>query len=97
MKMFRRKELSLEELRAISKTFRRNIIFIEKIISKRKTYIYVEFLDKKRNKYVRVYEDKIKVHNLIFSNKLDLNGKQIKSDIGETKERRNVLNYLGLN
>ena len=73
------------------------IIFIEKIISKRKTYIYVEFLDKNRNKYVRVYEEKIKVRNLIFSNKLDLNGKQIKSDIGETKERRNVLNYLGLN
>lgn len=94
--MFIRKELRAEEIRAISKTVRRNIIFIEKIISKRKTYIYVEFLDKNRNKYVRVYEDKIKVRNLIFSNKLDLNGKQIKSDIGETKERRNVLNYLGL-
>jgi hypothetical protein len=97
MKMFIRKELSPEEIRAISKTVRRNIIFIEKIISKRKTYIYVEFLDKNRNKYVRVYEEKIKVSSLIFSNKLDLNGKQIKSDIGETKERRNVLNYLGLN
>ena len=95
--MFIRKELRAEEIRAISKTVRRNIIFIEKIISKRKTYIYVEFLDKNRNKYVRVYEEKIKVSNLIFSNKLDLNGKQIKSDIGETKERRNVLNYLGLN
>lgn len=95
--MFIRKELSPEEIRAISKTVRRDIIFIEKIISKRKTYIYVEFLDKNRNKYVRVYEEKIKVSNLIFSNKLDLNGKQIKSDIGETKERRNVLNYLGLN
>jgi hypothetical protein len=95
--MFIRKELSPEEIRAISKTVRRNIIFIEKIISKRKTYIYVEFLDKNRNKYVRVYEEKIKVSSLIFSNKLDLNGKQIKSDIGETKERRNVLNYLGLN
>ena len=95
--MFIRKELSPEKIRAISKTVRRNIIFIEKIISKRKTYIYVEFLDKNRNKYVRVYEEKIKVRNLIFSNKLDLNGKQIKSDIGETKERRNVLNYLGLN
>lgn len=94
--MFIRKELRAEEIRAISKTVRRNIIFIEKIISKRKTYIYVEFLDKNRNKYVRVYEEKIKVHNLIFSNKLDLNGKQIKSDIGETKERRTVLNYLGL-
>ena len=89
--------MSPEEIRAISKTVRRNIIFIEKIISKRKTYIYVEFLDKNRNKYVRVYEEKIKVSSLIFSNKLDLNGKQIKSDIGETKERRNVLNYLGLN
>ena len=95
--MFIRKELRAEEIRAISKTVSRNIIFIEKIISKRKTYIYVEFLDKNRNKYVRVYEEKIKVRNLIFSNKLDLNGKQIKSDIGETKERRNVLNYLGLN
>lgn len=95
--MFIRKELSPEEIRAISKTVRRDIIFIEKIISKRKTYIYVEFLDKNRNKYVRVYEEKIKVSSLIFSNKLDLNGKQIKSDIGETKERRNVLNYLGLN
>lgn len=95
--MFTRKELSSEEIRAISKTVRRNIIFIEKIISKRKTYIYVEFLDENRNKCVRVYEEKIKVYNLIFSNKLDLNGKQIKSDIGETKERRNVLNYLGLN
>lgn len=95
--MFIRKELSPEEIRAISKTVRRNIIFIEKIIYKRKTYIYVEFLDKNRNKYVRVYEEKIKVSSLIFSNKLDLNGKQIKSDIGETKERRNVLNYLGLN
>lgn len=95
--MFIRKELRAEEIRAISKTVRRDIIFIEKIISKRKTYIYVEFLDKNRNKYVRVYEEKIKVSSLIFSNKLDLNGKQIKSDIGETKERRNVLNYLGLN
>ena len=95
--MFIRKELRAEEIRGISKTVRRNIIFIEKIISKRKNYIYVEFLDKNRNKYVRVYEEKIKVRNLIFSNKLDLNGKQIKSDIGETKERRNVLNYLGLN
>lgn len=95
--MFIRKELRAEEIRAISKTVRRNIIFIEKIISKRKTYIYVEFLDKNRNKYVRVYEEKIKVSSLIFSIKLDLNGKQIKSDIGETKERRNVLNYLGLN
>lgn len=95
--MFIRKELNSKEIRAISKTVRRNIIFIEKIISKRKTYIYVEFLDENRNKYVRVYEEKIKVSNLIFSNKLDLNGKQIKSDIGETKERRNVLNYLGLN
>ena len=95
--MFIRKELSPEEIRAISKTVRRNIIFIEKIISKRKTYIYVEFLDENRNKYVRVYEEKIKVSSLIFSNKLDLNGKQIKSDIGETKERRTVLNYLGLN
>lgn len=94
--MFIRKELTVEEIRAISKTVRRNIIFIEKIISKRKTYIYVEFLDENRNKYVRVYEEKIKVRNLIFSNKLDLNGKQIKSDIGETKERRTVLNYLGL-
>lgn len=94
--MFIRKELRAEEIRAISKTVRRNIIFIEKIISKRKTYIYVEFLDENRNKYVRVYEEKIKVCNLIFSNKLDLNGKQIKSDIGETKERRTVLNYLGL-
>lgn len=95
--MFIRKELNPKEIRAISKTVRRNIIFIEKIISKRKTYIYVEFLDENRNKYVRVYEEKMKVSNLIFSNKLDLNGKQIKSDIGETKERRNVLNYLGLN
>lgn len=94
--MFIRKELRAEEIRAISKTVRRNIIFIEKIISKRKTYIYVEFLDENRNKYVRVYEEKIKVRNLIFSNKLDLNGKQIKSDIGETKERRTVLNHLGL-
>ena len=95
--MFIRKELNSKEIRAISKTVRRNIIFIEKIISKRKTYIYVEFLDENRNKYVRVYEEKMKVSNLIFSNKSDLNGKQIKSDIGETKERRNVLNYLGLN
>ena len=94
--MFIRKELNSKEIRAISKTVRRNIIFIEKIISKRKTYIYVEFLDENRNKYVRVYEEKMKVSNLIFSNKSDLNGKQIKSDIGETKERRNVLNYLGL-
>lgn len=94
--MFIRKELNPKEIRAISKTVRRNIIFIEKIISKRKTYIYVEFLDENRNKYVRVYEEKMKVSNLIFSNKLDLNGKQIKSDIGETKERRTVLNYLGL-
>lgn len=34
--MFIRKELRAEEIRAISKTVRRNIIFIEKIISKRK-------------------------------------------------------------
>lgn len=65
--MFIRKELNPKEIRAISKTVRRNIIFIEKIISKRKTYIYVEFLDKNRNKYVRVYEEKIKVCYYILS------------------------------
>ena len=43
-----------------------------------------------------MYENKIKVHNLIFSNKSDLKGKQTKSDIRITKEQRKVLNYLGL-
>mgnify|MGYP000988335957 CR=1 FL=1 len=32
--MYKRKELSTQELRAIAKKIRRNIIFIEKIISK---------------------------------------------------------------
>ena len=41
--MFTRKELSPEEIRAISKTVRRNIIFIEKIISKRKTTYMLNF------------------------------------------------------
>ena len=43
-----------------------------------------------------MYENKIKIHNLIFSNKSDLNGKQTKSDIRITKEQKNVLQYLGL-
>ena len=98
--MFIRKEMSPEEFRTISKKLRRNIIFVEKIISKgnkvKKTYIYLKFLDENRNKYVRVYHDKIKVKNIIFSTKLDLNGKQIKADIRITKEQRKVLNYLGL-
>lgn len=94
--MFRRKELSLEELRAISKTVRRDIIFIEKIISKGKTYIYVEFLDENRNKYVRVYENKLKVHNILYSHRTDSNCNKVKSNIRITKEQRNVLNYLGL-
>ena len=94
--MFTRKELSPEEFRAISKKIRRDIIFIEKIISKGKTYIFIKFIDENKNKYLRVYENKIKVHNLIFSNKSDLNGKQTKSDIRITKQQRNVLQYLGL-
>ena len=94
--MFIRKEMSPEEFRTISKKLRRNIIFVEKIISKGKTYIYVKFLDKNRNKYLRVYQNKIKVHNLIFNSKSDLKGKQTKSDFRITKEQRNVLNYLGL-
>ena len=98
--MFIRKELSLEEFRAIAKKVRRDIIFVEKIISKgnkvEKTYIYLKFLDENRNKYVRVYHDKIKVKNIIFSTKSDLNGKQIKADIRTTKKQQNVLKYLGL-
>ena len=94
--MYKRKELSPEELRAISKKLRRNIIFVEKIISKEKTYIFIKFIAEDKNKYVRLYENKIKVHNLIFSNKSDLKGKQTKSDIRITKEQRKVLNYLGL-
>lgn len=98
--MFIRKELSLEEFRAIAKKVRRDIIFVEKIISKgnkvKKTYIYLKFLDENRNKYLRVYQNKIKVHNLIFNSKSDLKGKQTKSDFRITKEQRNVLNYLGL-
>lgn len=94
--MFIRKEMSPEEFRAISKKIRRDIIFIEKIISKGKTYIFIKFIDENKNKYLRVYENKIKVHNLIFSNKSDLNGKQTKSDIRITKEQKNVLQYLGL-
>ena len=94
--MFIRKEMSPEEFRAISKKLRRNIIFVEKIISKGKTYIFIKFIDEDKNKYLRVYEEKIKVHNLIFSNKSDLNGKQSKSYIRTTKEQRNVLQYLGL-
>ena len=98
--MYKRKELSTQELRAIAKKIRRNIIFIEKIISKgnkvKKTYIYLKFLDENRNKYVRVYHDKIKVKNIIFSTKSDLNGKQIKADIRTTKKQQNVLKYLGL-
>lgn len=94
--MFIRKEMSPEEFRAISKKIRRDIIFIEKIISKGKTYIFIKFIDENKNKYLRVYENKIKIHNLIFSNKSDLNGKQTKSDIRITKEQKNVLQYLGL-
>ena len=94
--MYKRKELSTQELRAIAKKIIRNIIFIEKIISKEKTYIFIKFIDEDKNKYLRVYEEKIKVHNLIFSNKSDLNGKQSKSYIRTTKEQRNVLQYLGL-
>lgn len=94
--MFIRKEYSPEEFRAIAKKLRRNIIFVEKIISKEKTYIFIKFIDEDKNTYLRVYEEKIKVHNLIFSNKSDLKGKQTKSDIRITKEQRKVLNYLGL-
>lgn len=94
--MYKRKELSTQELRAIAKKLRRNIIFVEKIISKKKTYIFIKFIAEDKNKYVRLYENKIKVHNLIFSNKSDLKGKQTKSDIRITKEQRKVLNYLGL-
>lgn len=94
--MYKRKELSTQELRAIAKKLRRNIIFVEKIISKEKTYIFIKFIDEDKNTYLRVYEEKIKVHNLIFSNKSDLKGKQTKSDIRITKEQRKVLNYLGL-
>lgn len=94
--MYKRKELSTQELRAIAKKLRRNIIFVEKIISKEKTYIFIKFIAEDKNKYVRLYENKIKVHNLIFSNKSDLKGKQTKSDIRITKEQRKVLNYLGL-
>ena len=68
--MFIRKEMSPEEFRAISKKIRRDIIFIEKIISKGKTYIFIKFIDENKNKYLRVYENKIKIHNLIF-NKLN--------------------------
>ena len=94
--MYKRKELSTQELRATAKKLRRNIIFVEKIISKEKTYILIKFIAEDKNKYVRLYENKIKVHNLIFSNKSDLKGKQTKSDIRITKEQRKVLNYLGL-
>ncbi|MBF0989889.1 MAG: hypothetical protein HXK70_03860 [Clostridiales bacterium] len=94
--MYKRKELSPEELRAISKKLRRNIIFVEKIISKEKNYIFIKFIDENKNKYLRVYENELKVHNLIFSNKSDLDGKQTKSDIRITKQQKNVLQYLGL-
>ena len=90
--MFIRKEMSPEEFRTISKKLRRDIVFVEKIISKGKTYIFIKFIDENKNKYVRLYENKIKVHN----NKSDLKGKQTKSDIRITKEQRKVLNYLGL-
>ena len=62
----------------------------------KKTYIYLKFLDENRNKYVRVYHDKIKVKNIIFNTKSDLNGKQIKANSRTTKEQQNVLKYLGL-
>ena len=94
--MFIRKEMSPEEFRAISKKIRRDIIFVEKIISKEKTYIFIKFIDENKNKYLRVYENKLKVHNLIFSSKSDLDGKQTKSDIKLLKEQRNILQYLGL-
>ena len=94
--MYKRKELSLEEIRAISKKVRRKIIFIEKIISKEKTYIFIKFIDGYKNKYVRVYEEKIKVHNLIYGHRIDINGSKVKSDIRITNEQRNVLKYLGL-
>lgn len=61
--MFIRKEMSPEEFRTISKKLRRNIIFVEKIISKEKTYIFIKFIAEDKNKYVRLYENKIKVHN----------------------------------
>lgn len=94
--MFIRKEMSPEEFRTISKKLRRNIIFVEKIISKEKNYIFIKFIDENKNKYLRVYENELKVHNLIFSNKSDLDGKQTKSDIRITKQQKNVLQYLGL-
>lgn len=56
----------------------------------------MKFIDGDKNKYIRVYQDRVKVHNIIFSNKTDLNGKKIKSDIRITKEQKNVLKYLGL-
>ena len=56
--MFIRKEMSPEEFRTISKKLRRNIIFVEKIISKEKTYIFIKFIAEDKNKYVRLYENK---------------------------------------
>lgn len=94
--MFIRKEMSPEEFRTISKKLRRDIVFVEKIISKGKTYIFIKFIAEDKNKYVRVYENELKVNNLIFSSKSDLDGKQTKSDIRITKQQRNILQYLGL-
>ena len=94
--MFIRKEMSPEEFRAIAKKLRRNIIFVEKIISKGKTYIFIKFIDENKNKYVRVYENKLKVHNILYSHRTDSNGNKVKSNIRLTKEQINVLQYLGL-
>lgn len=94
--MYKRKELSPEELRAISKKLRRNIIFVEKIISKEKNYIFIKFIDENRNKYVRLYENKLKVHNILYSHRTDSNGNKVKSNIRLTKEQRTILKYLGL-
>ena len=96
--MYKREEVSLEEFRAISKKVRRKIIFLEKIIYNgklKKTYFFIIFTDEQKNKYFRLYENIIRVHNLVYNCKRDFRGEE-KKTTKKNKETIRLLNYLGL-
>lgn len=97
--MFRREELTPEEYGAVSRKIRRKIIFIEKIIYNgklKKTYFFIIFTDKQKNKYFRLYANSIRVHNLLYNCKRDFRGKE-KKTTKKSNELIKLLNYLGLN
>ena len=96
--MYKREEVSLEEFRAISKKVRRKIIFLEKIIYNgklKKTYFFIVFTDEQKNKYFRLYENIIRVHNLVYNCKRDFRGEE-KKTTKKNNETIRLLNYLGL-